>query len=97
AQRTMLTHLGLSATLGPDDIDEDEIRRAKYVYIEGYLFAGDSTKAAALKAIDLAKRHGVKVAFTVSDPFLINFNRDLFWELIEGPVDLLFCNLEEAR
>lgn len=97
AQRTMLTHLGLSATLGPDDISEAEIKKAKYVYIEGYLFAGDSTKAAAMKTIELAKKNGVKVAFTVSDPFLIDMHRDLFWELIEGPVDLLFCNLEEAR
>lgn len=97
AQRTMLTHLGLSSTLGPEDISEAEIRRAKYVYIEGYLFAGDSTRQAALRAIRLAKDNGVKVAFTVSDPFLIGLNRELFWELIEGPVDLLFCNLEEAR
>jgi sugar/nucleoside kinase (ribokinase family) len=97
AQRTMLTHLGVSATLGPDDIDEDEIRLAKYVYIEGYLFAGADTRAAALKAIELAKRSGVKVALTVSDPFLIQHHRDEFWKLIEGPVDLLFCNLEEAR
>lgn len=97
AQRTMLTHLGLSSTLGPDDISESEIKQSKFIYIEGYLFAGDTTKAAALKAIDLAKKHGVKVAFTVSDPFLINFNRDLFWELIINSVDLLFCNLEEAR
>ena len=97
AQRTMLTHLGLSSTLGPDDISEAEIKQSKFVYIEGYLFTGDSTKAAAMNAIDLAKKHGVKVAFTVSDPFLINFNRELFWELIAGPVDLLFCNLDEAR
>lgn len=97
AQRTMLTHLGLSSTLGPDDISEAEIRQAKYVYIEGYLFTGDSTRQAALKAIKLAKANGVKVAFTVSDPFLIGLNRELFWELIRGPVDLLFCNLEEAR
>ncbi len=40
---------------------------------------------------------GVKVAFTISDPFLIAEYRDEFWELIRGPVDLLFCNLEEAR
>ena len=97
AQRTMLTHLGLSSTLGPDDISENEIKQSKFVYVEGYLFTGDTTKAAALKAIELAKRHQVKVAFTVSDPFLIHLNRDLFWELISGPVDLLFCNLEEAR
>ena len=97
AQRTMLTHLGVSATLGPADIDEHEIRQAKYVYIEGYLFAGSDTRAAALHAIELARRNGVKVAFTVSDPFLIQHHRDEFWQLIEGPVDLLFCNLEEAR
>lgn len=97
AQRTMLTHLGLSATLGPADISEAEIQKADYVYIEGYLFAGDSTQQAALKAIHLAKKHGVKVAFTISDPFLVGLHRELFWELISGPVDLLFCNLEEAR
>lgn len=97
AQRTMLTHLGLSATLGPEDVSETEISKARYVYIEGYLFAGESTQQAALKAIHLAKKHGVKVAFTISDPFLVGLHRELFWELIAGPIDLLFCNLEEAR
>ena len=97
AQRTLLTHLGVSSTLDPADIREDQIRQATYVYIEGYLFTGEAPKAAALKAIDLAKKNGVKVALTVSDPFLIDLCRDAFWELIKGPVDLLFCNLEEAR
>lgn len=97
AERTMLTNLGVSASLSPEDIDPAEIAQAKYVYIEGYLFTGESTKAAALKAIEVAKAQGVKVAFTVSDPFLIDLFRDEFWELIEGPVDLLFCNLDEAR
>lgn len=97
AQRTMLTHLGVSSTLGPDDIVEEEIKKAKYVYLEGYLFTGESTKAAAYKAIELAKKNDVKVAFTVSDPFLINLFRDEFLQLIEGPVDLLFCNEEESK
>ena len=39
----------------------------------------------------------MKVALTVSDPFLIDLYRDEFRALIEGPVDLLFCNKEEAR
>ena len=97
AQRTMLTHLGVSASLGPEDVSEDAIRNAKYVYVEGYLFGGEPTRSAALRTMELAKRNGVKVAFTVSDPFLISAHRDEFWKLIEGPVDLLFCNLEEAR
>ncbi len=97
AQRTMLTNLGVSSMLCPSDIDPIQIRRAKYIYVEGYLFAGESTRAAALRAIEAAKSSGVKVAFTVSDPFLIAEHREEFWDLIRGPVDLLFCNLEEAR
>jgi sugar/nucleoside kinase (ribokinase family) len=97
AQRTMLTNLAVSATLSPDDSQPDQLRGAQYIYVEGYLFAGEPTRTAALKAIETAKSLGVKVAFTVSDPFLIQYHRDEFWSLIEGPIDLLFCNLEEAR
>lgn len=96
AQRTMLTNLAVSATLSADDIDEDEIRKSEWIYVEGYLFAGD-TLAAARRAIELAVKHNVKVALTVSDPFIVNMCRDELMQLIEGPVDLLFCNLEEAR
>lgn len=97
AQRTMLTNLGVSATLSEDDINEEELRNSKYVYIEGYLLTGDTSKAAAYKAMELAKKHGVKVAFTASDPFLVNMIRDEMINLIEGPVDLFFCNEEEAK
>ena len=97
AQRTMLTNLGVSATIGPDDVDEAAIKSSKYVYVEGYLWYGDSTRAAATKAIDLAKANDVKVAFTVSDPMLVETFRDDFIKLMEGPVDLLFCNEEEAK
>jgi len=97
AQRTMLTHLGISSSLSATDIDARDIGKAQYVYIEGYLFTGEATKAAALKTIELARQQHVKVALTVSDPFLIDMCRDQFRELIEGSVDLLFCNEQEAR
>ncbi|MEO1618665.1 MAG: adenosine kinase [Planctomycetota bacterium] len=97
AQRTMLTNLAASASLTPDDIDEEKIKASKYVYVEGYLLTGETTKKAAYHAFELAKKHGVKVAFTASDPFLVNMIRDELWDLITGPVDLLFCNEEEAK
>lgn len=97
AQRTMLTNLGVSATLQESDVDENLIRQAKFVYVEGYLLTGESTRAAAYRAIALAKHHGCKVAFTASDPFLCHLVRDEIWDLVEGPVDLFFCNEEEAR
>ena len=97
AQRTMMTNLGVSATLSEADINEDELKQAKYVYVEGYLLTGDTSKAAAYKAMELAQKHGVKVAFTASDPFLVNMLRDEMLKLIEGPVDLFFCNEDEAK
>jgi sugar/nucleoside kinase (ribokinase family) len=97
AQRTMLTNLGASATLTADDMDETLIKDATYVYVEGYLLTGETTKAAAYRAMELAKKHGTKIAFTASDPFLVNMIRDEIWDLITGPVDLFFCNEEEAK
>jgi sugar/nucleoside kinase (ribokinase family) len=97
AQRTMLTNLAVSTTLSEADIDDAMIGRAKYIYVEGYLLTGASTKQAAYRAMESAKRQGVKVAFTASDPFLINLLRDEIWSLIEGPVDLFFCNELEAK
>ena len=97
AQRTMLTHLGASSNLSCQDIDEQRIRESAYIYVEGYLWTNDSTRETALHAIKLAEEHGVKIALTASDPFLITLFKDAFWDLIKGPVDLLFCNLEEAR
>jgi sugar/nucleoside kinase (ribokinase family) len=47
--------------------------------------------------MDLARQNNVKVAFTASDPFLVNMIRDEIWDLITGPVDLFFCNEEEAK
>lgn len=98
AQRTMLTHLGANSFLSQNDLHQPHLVGTKYLYVEGYLFGGnDSQRDAAREAMTRAKAAGVKVAFTVSDPFLIHLHRDEFWSLIEGPVDLLFCNLEEAR
>ncbi|MFG0289653.1 MAG: adenosine kinase [Rhodopirellula sp. JB044] len=97
AERTMLTNLGASVHLSVDDIDEAAIAAAQYVYIEGYLLTGDTAKAAAYRAMELAKKNNVKVAFTASDPFLVNMLRDEIWDLIRGPVDLFFCNEEEAQ
>ncbi|MDQ6963488.1 MAG: adenosine kinase, partial [Mariprofundales bacterium] len=98
AQRTMLTHLGVSANLQSHHLDGRELARASFVYVEGYLFAGEETRTAALEAITLANASGCRVALTLSDPFLIDICRDTFTELLKsGQIDLLFCNEIEAQ
>ena len=97
AQRTMFTNLGVSASLSPADIAPESFDGARWLYVEGYLFPGETTRHAALKAIEIAKSKGMKVALTASDPFVIAQCGDQLWDLIRGPVDLLFCNELEAR
>ena len=97
AQRTMLTHLGVSADVGPDDVLAHEVQRADVVYVEGYLFSAETPRQAAHRAIALAADAPGLLALTVSDAFLVDGHREEFLELIRGPVDLLFCNEDEAR
>ena len=96
AQRTMLTCLAASALLDAPDIRSASLEGCSYLYVEGYLLPGESTRRAALTAIKAAKERGVRVALTVSDPFVVAQSAALLWELIEGPIDLLFCNEIEA-
>jgi sugar/nucleoside kinase (ribokinase family) len=96
AQRTMLTCLAASSLLDAHDIQTASLEGCAYLYVEGYLLPGESTRRAALAAIKAAKERGVRIALTVSDPFVVAQSADLLWELIEGPVDLLFCNELEA-
>ena len=97
ADRTMNTFLGITATFGPDQIEEAVIRQSDYLYIEGYLLSSDTGFDAALKAQVYARAHGTRVALTLSDPFIVNVFRDRVQALLEGGTDLLFCNEAEAQ
>jgi sugar/nucleoside kinase (ribokinase family) len=96
AQRTMNTYLGASTDLGPHDVEPDLIARAKLVYLEGYLWDRPSAKEAFREAARLAHAAGRQVALTLSDPFCVDRHRDSFVELIDGAVDVLFANEQEA-
>jgi sugar/nucleoside kinase (ribokinase family) len=95
AQRTLNTYLGVSSLIGPSDIDGALVARAKVVYCEGYLWDLPDAKAALVKAMDLAREAGAKVAFTLSDSFCVDRHRADFLELAEHKVDILFANEAE--
>jgi len=96
AERTMVTDLGISTALHPDNVDETIVAGAKFVYIEGYLWTGEDTKKAAMKLARTARKAGVPVAFTLSDAFVVdNFKKDLL-DFIKWDVDILFCNEVEG-
>ncbi|NER48397.1 MAG: adenosine kinase [Symploca sp. SIO1A3] len=97
AERTMCTHLGVSTTLAPTDINVEQLSRCKYSYIEGYLWDAPDPKKACVETMEQSKRNGVKVAFTFSDSFLVNRFTDDFHKLVSDYCDLLFCNADEVR
>ncbi|MEX2200044.1 MAG: adenosine kinase [Dongiaceae bacterium] len=95
AQRTMQTYLGASVELGPEDIDQAQVQRAKILYLEGYLWDPPKAKIAFLKAAEFAHAAKRKVALTLSDPFCVERHRDEFRQLVENHVDILFANEAE--
>lgn len=94
-QRSMSTFLGASTELGVADLDEDMIAASAITYMEGYLWDKEPAKAAFLKAMDVAKSAGRKVALTLSDSFCVHMHRAEFLDLINGQVDILFANEAE--
>ena len=96
AERSLNTHLGISETLSTDEVDEAAIRDSEWVYLEGYLVTSPTGHAAALKTKTLAEAHGVKTAVSFSDPGMVKFFRDNMVAMVEGGVELVFCNESEA-
>src|SRR5699024_7302239 len=97
ADRTMNTYLGITSRLSPLEVDENAIKNAEYVYLEGYLTATDSGFKAMKRAKALAEDNGVKTAITLSDPSIVENFGERLKQLTEQKVDLLFCNEQEAR
>ena len=95
AQRTMCTYLGASVLLEPKDIDLSVVKEAKILYLEGYLWDNPAAKNAFIKAAEIAKNAGRKVALSLSDSFCVNRHRESFIKLVENYIDILFANEDE--
>tara|TARA_B100000579_G_scaffold295115_1_gene245300 strand:+ start:123 stop:1130 length:1008 start_codon:yes stop_codon:yes gene_type:complete len=97
AQRTMCTYLGASVLLEPKDLDLTAVREAKILYLEGYLWDNPAAKNAFIKAAEIAKNSGTKVALSLSDSFCVNRHRESFIELVEDYIDIVFANEDEIK
>jgi sugar/nucleoside kinase (ribokinase family) len=96
AQRTMNTFLGAAQMLEPGAVDSAHVAQAKIVYLEGYLWDPAEPRAAMYKAMDAARDAGTKVAFTLSDSFVVDRHlADLKQLLDERRIDILFANEAE--
>ena len=97
AERSMRTYLGITADLSVDELDEEAIARAKYLYIEGYLVTSPIARQAIVRAKEIARANGTKIAVTCSDPAMVKYFWDGIELILDGGVDVLFCNEEEGK
>lgn len=97
AERTMQTFLGACTELTPDDIDPALVSRARYAYLEAYLWDKPQAKAAVRRTAEIARAADRKVALSLSDSFCVDRHRDEFRSLIGETVDIVFANDAEIR
>jgi sugar/nucleoside kinase (ribokinase family) len=95
AERTMNTHLGITSEFSPDDVNDDLIANAEWLYVEGYLLSSEVGQLAVRHAVNVAQRCGTKIALAVSAAFIV--------DAFGGPLkecaavsDLVFANRDEA-
>ena len=98
AQRTMNTFLGAAQVLESEAVELAQVAEASILYLEGYLWDPEGPRSAMMKAMDAARDADTKVAFTLSDGFVVERHRaDLMRLLDAGRIDILFANQVEAE
>ena len=94
--RTMNTFLGAAQHLAVEVLDEEQIRSAAILYLEGYLWDPETPRYAMVRGIEIAREARRKVAFSLSDIFCVDRHREGFNALIDGGrIDILFANEAE--
>jgi sugar/nucleoside kinase (ribokinase family) len=93
AERTMLTCLGASADIPPDEIKPEYFANSAVVHMEGYLLFNPDLMIAALEA---AKQAGACISLDLASFTVVEQSRDILDGLIQKYVDILLANEDEA-
>lgn len=96
-ERTMQTDLAVSSQIDESNVDFDVLAGAKYLYLEGYLAMSPSVQPAIAKLCQLAKSQGVKIVVSFADPAVVRFAKDGVMSWLQNGVDMIFCNMDEAK
>ncbi|MGY6550143.1 MAG: adenosine kinase [Roseinatronobacter sp.] len=94
-ERSMNTYLGISAELGPEDVDATVMAASEIVFLEGYLFDKDKGKHAFLKAARACRGAGGRAGIALSDPFCVTRHREDFRALVANEMDYVIGNEQE--
>jgi sugar/nucleoside kinase (ribokinase family) len=94
AERTMRTCLGAAATLDPAHFTNETFANVRVVMLEGYTLFNHALTRAVAKA---AKAAGCELALDLASFEVVRANVAVINELLDGQVDLVFANEDEAK
>jgi sugar/nucleoside kinase (ribokinase family) len=97
SERTFATHLGVSVLLEDNEINEADIMEAKYFHLTGYILGGETTRKAAMRALDIAKNNNVKICLDLADPNMVKMNKDVLELVAKEYADIIIANENEAK
>ncbi|HEY5985955.1 MAG TPA: sugar kinase [Streptosporangiaceae bacterium] len=93
---TMLSDPGANAALSPDDLPKDLFHPGTHLHVSGYTLLNEGSRAAAVVAIDHARRSGMTISVDgASAAPLERTGAEPFLELTNG-ITLLFVNHTQA-
>jgi sugar/nucleoside kinase (ribokinase family) len=98
-ERSMATSRGAAATLAPEDVDSAWLADCDHLVVSGYALTSEPARAAAVRAVKLAREAGAGVSVDLSSWSAI---RDAGAERFRADVaaltpDVVFANEDEAR
>ncbi len=91
SERTMCTFLGTAGKINENDVDDNIVKKADMIFLEGYLWDEGEPKKAFEKAINSAN----KVAMSLSDQFCVDRHKPHFLDLVRNKLDITFANEQE--
>jgi fructokinase len=97
SERTMCTYLGISSQLSKNDINENNIKDYKIIFLEGYLWDKGMSEEMFKSVIYLAKKNNIKIAMSLSDIFCVKRHKKDFLKLLIKDLNILIGNENEIN
>ena len=91
SERTMCTFLGTAGKINENDVNDNIVKKADMIFLEGYLWDEGEPKKAFEKVINSAN----KVAMSLSDQFCVDRHKPHFLDLVRNKLDITFANEQE--
>lgn len=93
-ERTMVTSLGVAASLDVEELPLPLLAEARWCFVEGYLL--DAAPEGLFERLDVVRRLGGRIALSLGDALLVDRHRDRLLKALGRVVDVVLGNGAEA-